>query len=99
MTYLADPRLDEALRVFPAWQDIVARVLPGDADPVTVNPRDVYDALAALENSAIERLCHLMIAEGYADSVAEGAALLGRLYALAADGERPRFLGEMGLIS
>lgn len=96
MTQISDPLLDEALRVFPAWQDLVARVMPGNTDPVTVEPRDVFEAMDDLPNEAITRLAHLMIANSYADSITGGAKLLGQLHGMAAVGQRPRFLGEMG---
>lgn len=100
MTAMSDPILDEAFRVFPAWQDFAARLMAGDCDPLTVNPRDVFDALTAvaeLDDRAIERLCYLMLANGYADTIFEAGGLLGRLYGMCAVGLRPRCAVELGI--
>lgn len=98
MTQLTDPLLDEALRLFPAYQDLCARVLPGDPDPLRVDPMDVAEAFEDLSNDAVIRVVHLMVAQGYADTIFESGALLGRLYRMLEAGRRPRFLGEMGLL-
>lgn len=97
MMILTDPILDEVFRVWPAWQDLVERVLPDRCDARTVDPRRVYDAVDGMSNESVTRLAYLMIANGYADSLAEGAALLSRLLALAQDGQRPRYGNEVGI--
>lgn len=102
MTVLPDPLQDEAFRVFPAWQDLVARVMPFGSDPLAVQPVLVFEALnelAETDDRATERLCHLMIANGYADTIFEAGALIGRLYGMSAIGRRPRYAPELGLAS
>lgn len=97
MTRISDPLLYEALRLFPAYQDVVARVMPGDCDPLTVDPRDVAEAFEELPNDATVRLAYLMIANGYTNTRFESCALLGQLFRMVADGRRPRYAGELGI--
>jgi hypothetical protein len=94
---LSDPVLDECFRCWPAWQDLVERVMPDDCDARTVDPRAVFDVVEELSNQSVVRITYLLIANARADSLPEGAALLSRLLGLAENGLRPRYANEAGI--
>lgn len=97
MTTFSDPVLHECLIQYRAWRDIVDDVMLPGTDALTVDPLRVHEALLALDNDAWNRLAHLMVAHGHADTIADAVPLLRELVAYAECGRRPRYAAEAGL--
>jgi hypothetical protein len=94
---MTDPLYHEVFVQYRAWQDLVRDVLLPGADALTADPLKIHEALQELDNDAWNRLAHLMVANGHADTVTDGVRLLVELRAYAECGRRPRYAYEAGL--